>query len=580
MAAFPQRWQVPDTNDVTAQALGTALGLPRALGQVLLSRGITEPAQAERFLNPRLSHLCDPFVLPGITEAVDTIWRAVDDGVRMVVFGDYDVDGVSATALLVSVLRRLGAEALPFLPNRFTDGYGLTLNAARRCVEQLRPKLLLTVDCGTGARDVVSWVRQAGVDVVVTDHHEPAEAVVDEVVVVNPKVSGDGPGTELAGVGVAFKLCHALVKRGRDEGRAAAQTLDLRAYLDLVSLGTVADVAPLIHENRILVHHGLDRLSRTEWPGVRALMDVAGMKPDRSVNGHHLAFVLGPRLNAPGRMGAADPSLDLLLIADAGPARSLARQLDNANTERRAIETKTLELAENDLALRAGIDGEGAGLVAAGDAWHSGTIGIVASRLCRRYHRAAAVIAFDEQGHGRGSCRSVEPLDLVALLQGCSDLLTSFGGHRMAGGFSVERGRLEAFRERFNRLCAERMAGVDMRPVMAIDSWIPLSTVDETLLCACEKFRPWGAENPAPTWAVRGVELVGAPRVVGERHVKMLVTADGKQMEAIGFEMGDRKVPDGPLDLAFQLQENEFRGCRTLQLKLRDFRPSSGHTCE
>ena len=562
-------WKTARVDEHLAGRLASEISIPLPLATVLVARGFSDAKSVDRFLHPRLSDVTDPFLLPGMEMAVDRIWRAIDAKQRMAVFGDYDVDGITSTALLIRVLRRLGAHATPFLPHRIDDGYGLAPETLQRCLDQCRPQLVITVDCGTSASDAVKRAGQAGVDVVVTDHHESSGTVSPALAVVNPKLGSDENAKMLAGVGVAFKLCHALLKQGRKEGRNEAGAVDLRQYLDLVGVGTIADVVPLRAENRILARYGLDQLNKTQSVGLKALVDVIGVQGP--LDAYHVGFLIGPRLNAAGRLGDAQASLELLLTEDAQRAGELAGQLDRSNRERQSVEKQMVEEATRDL--------EGSfdpkkhfGLVLARKGWHPGVIGIVASRICQSYRRPTIVISLDETDEGRGSCRSIEEFNMVERLAECSDLLIRFGGHAMAAGLDVPVSKIDAFREKFNEVALHALEGIDLRPVQKIDAWIDLREADPGLLEGIERMRPFGLGNPTPTWGSRGARLVGQPRVLKEKHLKMWVASGAAQLEAVAFGQAQNPIPSGLLDIAFQLEMNSFRGRESLQLKIQDFR--------
>lgn len=564
-----KRWRTVEVDEDAVAALAQALDLPPAAAKLLALRGFTEPAAASVFLDPRLSNLSDPFALPDVEAAAERIWAAIDKSRTIVVFGDYDADGVTSTALLVRVLRALGACVEPFLPSRFKDGYGLTIPALERCLETLSPELLVTVDCGTMSVDAVRVAGEHGVDVIVTDHHEISGPVAEACAVVNPKRSDNESTRMLAGVGVAFKLCHGIVKKGIADARDVVKTVDLREWLDIVALGTVADMVPLLEENRILVRHGVGRINRSPCLGLEELIRDAAINVD--VNCYHLGFLLGPRLNAAGRLGSAETGLELLLTEDREVACRIARELGEANRERRRIEEGMREEAFLE------IDGyfapdEHFGLVVAQPGWHEGTIGLVASRVSARYYRPSVMIAVDEEGKGKGSCRSIEELDLIGVLHECDDLLDRYGGHQMAAGLSISCGNIEAFRERFNYVCAEKLKGQDLRQCVDVAAWIGLGEADDALFNALSRLRPLGQGNPEPVWGVRGVQMVGQPRIVGDKHLKFLVASGGTQMDAIAFGMADHEIPEGDLDVIFNLRDNTYMGRRSLQLNVRDFR--------
>lgn len=567
-------WKTARGDDVLAGRLVRELGIPAPLAALLVARGFTDAPSVDRFLNPRLSDIADPFLLPGMDKAVDRIWKAIDEKQPIVVFGDYDVDGITSTALMIRVLDRLGAVAKPFLPHRIDDGYGLAPETLERCMTELQPALVITVDCGTGAVDSVKRAGRNGVDVVVTDHHESSGTVAPALAVVNPKLGSDEASRHLAGVGVAFKLCHALLKRGRQNGKPRAAAVDLREYLDLVGVGTIADVVPLKAENRILARHGLDQLNRTKVVGLKALIEVAGI--ESRLDAYHVGFLIGPRLNAAGRLGDAQAALDLLLTGDPRQARDAAVRLDQSNRERQDVEKRIVEEAVKEL--EAVFDPKKHfGLVLARRGWHPGVIGIVASRICQNYRRPTVVIALDETEEGRGSCRSIEEFNMVERLAECSDLLTRFGGHAMAAGLDVQAAKIESFKNRFNEVAAKALAGVDLRPVQKIDAWIDLRDADDRLLEGLDRMRPFGLGNTTPVWGARNVRLVGEPRILKEKHLKMLVAAGASQLDAIAFGLGQQAVPAGLIDIAFQLDKNSYRGRESLQLKVQDFRPAEGN---
>lgn len=571
------QWRTIDVNEGESQWLADKLGIPRPLAAVLQGRGLSKPGAIEDFLSPRLSKLSDPFLLPGMPNAVERIHRALKDGEKIAVFGDYDADGVTSTALLLSVLRRLGGNVGAFLPQRARDGYGLTPGAMGHCVDDHGPSLVISVDCGTTSVEAVEAASKLGVDVVVTDHHEISHEIAPAVAVVNPKLGEPGEMSLLAGVGVTFKLCHALLKRDVENGNAEKPRFDLREYLGLVAIGTVCDIVPLSGENRILVHHGLRQLNKDPYGvGMAALREVAGAK-DR-IQSYHLGFVIGPRLNAVGRLGSAMPALELLTTDDPERARELAQELDAANADRKSIENGILEDAVAELG-KTFDEGSSYGLCVGKEGWDIGVVGIVASRLCRKYNRPSVVIAFDDKGEGRGSCRSIQNVDLVEVLKECSDTLDSYGGHSMAAGLGLTRDSLEEFNVSFNKLCAERLRGNDLRPVQQVDAWLKnLGEADSTLYNSLERMRPFGCGNPTPVWGVRHVTCVGQPRRVGADgdHLKLTLASGRTQMDAIGFRMGDIEVPQEPMDVLFELDENSFRGNVSLQMKIKDLRASEG----
>ncbi len=566
-----KNWITNEADEEASLRVQEETGYPQAICRLLVSRGCSSADEIDRFINPRLSDVSDPFLMSGMHGAVERIWSAVDNDEKIVIFGDYDVDGITSTALLYKVLKALGASPCTFIPHRVDDGYGLEEESLRRCIDDYVPGLVITVDCGTGSTEAVKMAGEAGVDVIITDHHEPTGDPAPAHAIINPKLGAPEAAISLAGVGVVFKLCHALVKTGRDRGHPPAGKLDLRGYLNMVALGTVVDMAPLKGENRVLVRHGINDLNAGCGPGLSALKHVGGVSGP--VDTYHLGFVIGPRLNAAGRMGTAESALKLLLCEDDESALDLAKELDGANRERQEMEARMVEEAceEIDASFKPEHD---FGLVVARDGWHPGVIGIVASRLTGRYNRPVVVIGFDDKGEGKGSCRSFASFNLVKGLAECEQHLLAYGGHEQAAGLRIERSSLEAFRRAFNEAAGNELRGTDLRPQLKIDGWIGLSEIDDWFMSCLDTLAPFGIGNSKPVWAARNIGILGQPRVVGRGHLKLLLASGGAQYEAIGFRMGDRQIPDGPMEIAFRLDRNVYKGRETIQLILEDFRAS------
>jgi len=569
-------WKTIPCDGPLALQIADTFDLPLPVAEVLAAMDCRDMAAIGRFLNPRLSDLSDPFLLPDMEPAARRLQQAIQANESIAVYGDYDVDGIVGTGLLVQVLHRMGAHVVtPCLPSRQEEGYGLSLAALKRCMAQCRPTLLITVDCGTNDAEAVRFAQKAGIDVVITDHHESSGQPVEALAVVNPKLGREDSLKVLAGVGVVFKLCHGLLKLGRDQGSPIAQAFDLREYLDWVAVGTVADIVPLTGENRILVRHGLAQMNQAMAPCWKSLVDVAGIRGP--VDAQHIGYGLGPRLNAAGRLGNADTSLELLLTDDMERAHEIAMELDGANRERQKVESGIVTEAISE------IDGhfneqEHYGLVIAKTGWHAGVIGIVASRLVARYRRPVVVVAFDPDssiggdGVGRGSCRSIEGYHLLKGLERCRQYLVTYGGHEMAAGLEIERNQYEAFRTAFNEVVKIELKGRDLRPTQRINSWITLEQVNDSLYAAMEALRPFGQNNPVPVLAVRGVRIQGKPRRVGVNHLRFMVSNGRTNCSAIAFRMADIAIPDGPVDVAFTFQKNFFMGNETLELNVQAIR--------
>jgi len=563
-------WKTIPCDGPLALQIADTFDLPLPVAEMLMGLGYRDMADIERFLNPRLSDLSDPFLLPDMEPAARRLQQAIQANESIAVYGDYDVDGIVSTGLLVQVLHRLGAPVVtPCLPSRQEEGYGLSLAALKRCMAQCRPTLLITVDCGTNDTEAVCLAQKAGIDVVITDHHESSGQPAPALAVVNPKLGRKDSLKVLAGVGVVFKLCHGLLKIGRNQGLPVAQALDLREYLDFVAVGTVADIVPLIGENRILVRHGLTQMNQEMAPCWKALVDIAGIRGP--IDAQHIGYGFGPRLNAAGRLGNADTSLELLLTDDTKRAQKIAMELDGANRERQKIESEIVAEAMREIDVNFN-EQEHYGLVIAKTGWHAGVIGIVASRLVSRYRRPVVVVAFDADGVGRGSCRSIEGYHLMKGLERCQQYLVTYGGHEMAAGLEIERNQYEAFRTAFNEVVKIELKGRDLRPIQRVNTWITLEQVNNSLYAAMEALRPFGQNNPVPVLAVRGVRIQGQPRRVGVNHLRFNVSNGQTSCPAIAFRMADIAIPEGLVDVAFTFQKNNFMGNATLELNVQDIR--------
>jgi single-stranded-DNA-specific exonuclease len=566
---MPKCWKF---KAVDAQAIDHIIELthlPEPLARILALRGLVEKEAIERFLKPRLSDLSDPFLLPDMQLAVDRIWKAITGNESITVFGDYDVDGVTSCALLTRVLTEFGANVNPFIPDRLDEGYGLSQEAMERCIEQQGCTLIITVDCGVNSVDSITYAQTRGVDVIVTDHHEPDQKTAPAFALINPKLGTDPALEILSGVGVAFKLAHALIKTGREQETAAAGKMDLRNYLDIAALGTVTDMVPLIDENRIIVRHGLAILNTSKWAGMCALKSVAGMRGEADT--YHLGFQLGPRINAAGRIGQPMQALRLLTTDDPAEAREIADLLDITNVERRKLERDMADqaFAEIDSYFNPQKD---FGLVVAHRDWHPGVVGIVASRISRHYNRPAIVLGIDEEGAARGSCRSIDAFDVLEGLRACDQHLNKYGGHKMAAGAEVAKNALEAFKIDFNAAAASVLESVDLAPVQYIDASIKLNELDWDFYKQLKSLHPFGQNNPEPVWILHRVGVLGRPRVVGKNHLKLMVGSRDQKFEAIAFNYSLKQLPDGFIDIAFTLKENFWNGNTSLQLQIKDIR--------
>ncbi|MCG6955648.1 MAG: single-stranded-DNA-specific exonuclease RecJ [Gemmatimonadetes bacterium] len=550
--------------------LARELHLPEALCAVLAVRGIEDGEVAKRFLRPLLDQLHDPALLADGEVAAERIASAVRRGESILVHGDYDVDGMCATALYARFLRAHGGRVVPFVPHRMRDGYDFG-EAGLRVARESDATLIVTADCGTVAHDPVAAARREGIDVVVTDHHTVATGLPEATALVNPqRPDCRYPEKGLCGTGLAYKVC-TLVAR-----HLAVDSAPLGELLDLVALATVADLVPLLGENRVLVRQGLKRFAATRVAGVRALLRVTGVDA-ANVNAGQLGFVVAPRLNAAGRLGESDDALQLLLTEDDQEADQLARQLDDINGVRQEEDRRTLAEALD--LLEADYDPErDYGVVLAREGWHPGVIGIVASRVVERIHRPVVMVALSSD-KGRGSARSIPGFHLYEALASCREHLDRFGGHRQAAGMDLDRPSLPAFRRAFQSEARRRLEGVDLRPELRVDLELPLDQVDLELIHWLEYMGPHGIGNPRPVFVARNVSLEGA-RTVKETHLKVALRDGGSMLDAIGFGVAERHPPEtlrgGGYDVALKLERNEWKGIVRPQARLLDLRPSTG----
>ncbi len=580
------RWSLAPPQPLLAGQLAARLEIPPLLAQCLLNRGFSEPSAIENFLSPRLKNLADPFLLPNLAVAVERLLRAREQNESLVIFGDYDVDGVTSTALLVEVLRPLGWKVDFYLPNRMDEGYGLSADGVENCLKKFPVKLLLAVDCGSTAVDTVQKLHERGVDVIVLDHHQVSSPPPAAVALVNPQLpfgvppsGGFSPGPpeggtsnfqELCSVGLAFKLVHALVKRGREIGLPGASEFDLRPLLDLVALGTIADLVPLNGENRILVSAGLQRLNATQRPGLIALKQVA--QCPSKLGAYEVGFQLGPRLNAAGRLETAEESLHLLLARDLAAALPVAQSLDSRNRERQKIERGIFEEVIG--VVKSKFDPQTDFVIVEGRLlWHIGVVGIVASRVLQQFYRPTIILG-GEGGEWRGSGRSIAGFDLAAALRECGDLLVRHGGHAMAAGLRLQPDKVDALRQRLNELARRALKPEDLQPPLRLDAEVGLDEMTLDSLGELARLKPAGQGNPPVQFCARSVNHQRPLQRMGadKQHVKLWVTDGAVTHEAVWWNGGDKSLPVGKFDLAFAPQVNEFNGRRTVQLKVLDWR--------
>ena len=568
-----KRWIVRTTDHAQAAELSARLGVSPIVAGLLIARGYADAEKAKYFLNPSLDHLHDPFLMRGMSEAVSRLLHAIDQKEPILIYGDYDVDGTTGTAVLLRALRMLGATAGFHVPHRFTEGYGIQQPALEKAFND-GYKLVVSVDCGIRAHEPLHWARTNGLDIIITDHHLPDEdeGAPPALAVLNPNQHGcDYPDKNLAGVGVAFKLVHALF---RERGRESV----VPGFLKMVAIGTVADVAKLVGENRAIVALGLSDLPRAVNHGLRALIDIAGCGDDGEMTAYDLGFRIGPRINAAGRMDAARAVVELFEANKKEEARRLAEHLDTRNRERmeaqREIFNRAIEEFENgpDRATQTHV------AVIAGDGWHRGVIGLAASKIAERLNRPCVVISLDGD-IGHGSARSIEAYHLFDGLTSCRDLLDKFGGHSHAAGLSIRRERIADFRRRLNEHAASCLTEDDLAPAVLIDAELPTKDLGFQLSQDLHALEPFGAGNPRPIFVTRGFRVLSEPQIIKEQHLKLRVAGpDHRPMEAIwwrGLEEVDRPPEmNTHIDLAYEFEANRWQGDIKLQLNVRDMRVS------
>lgn len=571
-----KRWDLAPGDVTREEKLVATLRLSYLAARLLVNRGVTSIEAAQDFLNPSLQRLHDPFAMRGMTAAVERLLESIHAREPIAIYGDYDVDGITATAVLSWFFRELGVPVPYYLPHRMREGYGLNAEAVRKLASQ-GIRVLITVDCGITGYDEVQLAKQLGMAVIVTDHHQIPPRLPDAVAVLNPHQDEcPYPAKELSGVGVAFKLVMALRSRLREAGWAA-QLPNLRRHLDLVALGTIADIAPLMDENRILVRYGLQELTRSAKLGVQALKRVAKVEA-QAIGARQVGFTLAPRLNAAGRLAAAKAGVELLLSEDAKHAEKLASYLDKVNRERQAVQAQIYEEAKAALEADGSLN-ERWGIVLASERWHPGVVGIVASKLVEEYGRPTVLIGLEGET-GKGSGRSIAAFHLYRALVACQQHLTGFGGHEHAAGLRIERRQVPAFRAAFNRVVSAHLTTAEQTPILPVDAEVVLSDIDEACMDFLTCLEPFGEGNPPPVLMARRVEVVGNPTLVGKdrQHLRLTLRQGEAVLHAIGFRLGEKlsEAKRRVLDIAFTPQRHIWNDVEERQLLLQDLRPHLG----
>ncbi len=563
-------WETVACDERLAGTLSRELGVSAVTARLLCIRGLGSLDEARRFLSPRLEDLHDPFRLADMPAAVDRILAAIAAKDRIAIHGDYDVDGVTSTVILRRALELLGADVVHFIPERFRDGYGLQPATIDR-LHHDGARLVISVDCGIRAAEAAARARELGMDLIITDHHEPDTELPHALAVINPKRRDCSyPDKNLAGVGVALKLVQALCGRS---GRSNW----MPAFVKVAAIGTLADVVPLTGENRVIAKLGLGMLSKGPHKvGLRALLDACGLS-GREIDSYHIGFVVAPRVNAAGRMSTPDIAARLLLASDEAmgeEARALAEQLNVENLRRQQEEAEIVaqarKVVETDLDV-----GSRTVLVVAGDGWHRGVIGIVASKLVDAFHRPAIVISIDGD-IAHGSCRSIPSFNMLGALESCGEVMSKFGGHKQAAGLTIETARIRELRARVNDFADGCLGPDDLRPRLWIDGALTFRSIDEQVVSELAALAPFGAGNPCPIFRTSRVEIVDGPRRLKERHLKMAFKQEGRVFRGIAWRASEREsfVAEhrAAIDLAFSLENDTYNGERYLQLSIADFR--------
>ncbi len=564
------KWEVTESADRDViHSIASQLKLPEVIARILVNRGINNPEAVRLFFHGKTEDLYDPFLMNDMDVAVDRVVTALRKQEKIVIHGDYDVDGITAVSMLYLFLRDLGGRVGYYIPDRQAEGYGLSLAGIEESHRQ-GAGLIISVDCGITSTAEVDLVHKLNMDIIISDHHEPGATLPDVTAILDPKRQDSTyPFSELAGVGVAYKLAQGIRQR---------MNLDptyLERYLDLVAIGSAADIVPLVDENRILVKEGLERLNRNGNHGIRALIDTAGFKQG-DIRVGNIVFGLAPRINAVGRLGSAKRAALLLITRDYNRALSIAGELEKENRRRKEIDNRTLNEALEEIEREFNPETDHV-IVLARENWHPGVIGIVASRIVEKYYRPTVMITI-EDGIGKGSARSIPGFDLFSAIRECADLLEQYGGHKYAAGLTIRQDQIPAFRERFNRAASRALSNEDLIPKLTIDAVIELDQINPLLIKALREFAPFGPKNMKPKFVSYNLEVVGTPRIVGQNHLKFKVrqpTSGGVVFDVIGFNLGHLlplAANGRPVDMVYTIEENKWMNQINLQLCAKDLR--------
>jgi single-stranded-DNA-specific exonuclease len=576
-SASEKTWYFQPSRDDLNQALSRDLDIHPLIARIITNRGFENLNDIHQFLYPKLTDLRDPFMMKDMTKAVEKTLDSIANHDKIIIYGDYDVDGITSIALISDVLRVLGADSDFYLPNRITQGYGLSNDGIDNCIS-MGARLLISVDCGVNSLNEATYAKAKGLDLIITDHHEPAEELPNCIALLNPKRKDtDYPFKDLAGVGVAFKFAQGLIHLASERKMLAANTINIKEMLDLVALGTVADVVPLIDENRIFVKYGIRQINKTDRIGLKELKAVASVAQD--VNSSDIAFKLAPRLNAVGRLGDARHAVKLLTSEDEQEAFNLATMMEKNNRVRQNIESEILEEADEMIEETVNLN-TAKTIILHSPKWHQGVIGIVASRIAKMYYKPALIISSMEGDTGKGSGRSIEEFDLLDGLRQCGDLLDTYGGHRLAAGFQIKMANFKEFSRRLEQIASDKLSNETVQPKIVIDAEVQLSEITSSFIKDLDALEPFGNGNSRPVFCTRNLFLTWAPKIVGNNHLKLWFDTKDGVMEGMAFSKGDMitdmNYKDTSYDIVYLPRLNYFRGEESVQLFIRDIRPSKG----
>jgi len=569
-----KRWILYPSLDELRDQISQHFEISRVTAQILINRGLNTVEKADRFLNITLKDIYDPFLMYGMDKAINRLLQAFEKREPVLIHGDYDVDGVTSTAILYSILSQVGIPVYYYIPNRLMEGYGLGEEGIQ-CALRVGAKLMITVDCGINAINEVEKLKQNNIDVIITDHHMPGDILPDAVAIVNPnQLQCNYPFKDLAGVGVCFKFLHALLKKSRELKITAFDNIDLKDQLDMVALGTIADMMPLIDENRIFVQYGLKKLSTSKKVGIRKLKEKSGIQFDQNFKTYHVSFFIAPRINSIGRLKDAALGVQLMISTDEEESERLAEIIEINNRHRQQLEETVFKQAKDYIENNPDIKNRKI-IIAAKEDWPVGIVSIVASRLTREYNKPAIVLAI-EDGIGRGSARSINSINLLEWLKRCQNMLLEFGGHSYAAGLSIREDQLGNFIEKINAIADQEINKDDLLPEISIDFKLSLSDIGDELMKEIEMLSPYGQKNSRPIFLTQGLTVQGFPRYFGRNHVKFVVEDEfGIMQEVIGFNM-QSQVKDltkgDKVDIVYSLNMENYSGIPAIQLQLVDVR--------